>query len=624
MAFETEQHITVGSEKKTFSVTVPFIKLTELEVYVGKGQVEKVVLTSGGAGYNDQQGVPLEFSSVDGNGSNVALSVQVTGGAGIAVLDNFGVPDNKGSGYLFPPNVGFDGLQGGHGASAYAEIFAKQTSGYTITGTSGSATLTFDTNLGNDVTRLKIKRVTDVSSPINTFQNGSAITAKALNDNFTQLRHRIDELYHTTDPSAPPALNQHLAVTDGDKGDITVTSGGTTWTIDNDVITGDKLANHITIHDNHTIKFGTNDDLTIYHDNANSIIKHSGTGNFYLQCASDEEILITDFSDPHNVAAQFDPNGAVALHYGTGSDPKLTTASTGVAITGFSTADGYKFGNTESYWYESAADKPTLKIGLDGPHLVYSEYGGTGNIKIENLNGNVYLGDNVTLEGNLYGPSKAIGTKTEVFGNIYVDTVNIGHVSGTSSLPVLDFYSSNGDIDYDARIHVHSGNASAIGQAQMRIIAAGGIDWTGDLYPAVSATYNIGTATYRVNNIFTSNSVNVSSDERLKQDIKALTTAEKAVATSLKGLIKTFRYKSSVAKKGDKARIHCGVIAQEVKTAFEAQGLKAEDYALFCYDEWEAKEEKKEGNIVSQEAVPAGNEYSIRYDQLLAFIIGAL
>ena len=51
----------------------------------------------------------------------------------------------------------------------------------------------------------------------------------------------------------------------------------------------------------------------------------------------------------------------------------------------------------------------------------------------------------------------------------------------------------------------------------------------------------------------------------------------------------------------------------------KSAGLKAEDYALFCYDEWDA-EYDDEGNEVS----PSGDRYGVRYNELLAFIIAAL
>ena len=76
-----------------------------------------------------------------------------------------------------------------------------------------------------------------------------------------------------------------------------------------------------------------------------------------------------------------------------------------------------------------------------------------------------------------------------------------------------------------------------------------------------------------------------SSDRNLKQDIEELTEAEKRVATALKGLVKKYRWKNAVAKKGEDARIHIGFIAQEVEEAFTAEGLNGFDYAVLCKDQ---------------------------------------
>jgi hypothetical protein len=85
------------------------------------------------------------------------------------------------------------------------------------------------------------------------------------------------------------------------------------------------------------------------------------------------------------------------------------------------------------------------------------------------------------------------------------------------------------------------------------------------------------------------------------------------VAVSLKGLVKKFRFKDAVATKGDAARTHIGVVAQEVIAAFSAEGLDAMQYGIVCYDEWDVDEDQQ-----------AGNRYGVRYDELLAFIIAAL
>lgn len=83
--------------------------------------------------------------------------------------------------------------------------------------------------------------------------------------------------------------------------------------------------------------------------------------------------------------------------------------------------------------------------------------------------------------------------------------------------------------------------------------------------------------------------------------------------------------KDSVAEKGDSARWHFGVIAQDVVKAFEDNGLNAFDYGVICYDEWNdtPAEYDDSGNEVAP-AVVAGSSYAIRYDELLCFIISSM
>ena len=79
-----------------------------------------------------------------------------------------------------------------------------------------------------------------------------------------------------------------------------------------------------------------------------------------------------------------------------------------------------------------------------------------------------------------------------------------------------------------------------------------------------------------------------------------------------------FKMKDSIAEKGDKARLHNGIIAQTVAKTFEDFGLDASRYGLFCYDEWDEDKNKydAEGNLI-YEGTEAGNLYSIRYEEAL-------
>ena len=130
-------------------------------------------------------------------------------------------------------------------------------------------------------------------------------------------------------------------------------------------------------------------------------------------------------------------------------------------------------------------------------------------------------------------------------------------------------------------------------------------DQTGTL---TDNTKNIGVAGNRWATIYAGTGTINTSDANLKQDIDDLDPTELSVAAAIKGLIKKFRFTDAVAAKGDDARIHVGVIAQEVEQAFVDEGLDPRRYALFCEDTLE----------------DGSKRLGIRYDELLAFVIAAL
>lgn len=144
----------------------------------------------------------------------------------------------------------------------------------------------------------------------------------------------------------------------------------------------------------------------------------------------------------------------------------------------------------------------------------------------------------------------------------------------------------------------------------------------------------LGTASILWGQIYSSVSTISTSDGNYKQDIAELDEAERRVAVAIKGLIKKFRFKDAVAEKGSAARIHVGVIAQEVQAAFTAEGLDANRYGLFCSDTWWEKEVQVERNgitsteMLTSEVPTAGyierTRLGMRYEELLAFIISAL
>jgi hypothetical protein len=133
------------------------------------------------------------------------------------------------------------------------------------------------------------------------------------------------------------------------------------------------------------------------------------------------------------------------------------------------------------------------------------------------------------------------------------------------------------------------------------------------VYPIVDNVYDVGTASFRFDDIFATNGTIQTSDRNEKQDIEELSEAEQRVAVAAKALMRKFRWKSAVEEKGDDARIHFGIIAQDLKAAFEAEGLDTGRYAMFIHSTWTDEETGEERSRMG-----------IRYSELLAFIIAAI
>lgn len=152
--------------------------------------------------------------------------------------------------------------------------------------------------------------------------------------------------------------------------------------------------------------------------------------------------------------------------------------------------------------------------------------------------------------------------------------------------------------------------------------------------PAVDNTYNIGTSNYRPKEIFAANGTINTSDERLKDNISDISDAVLDAWGDVN--LKVFQFRDAIESKGESARLHAGVIAQQVQSAFEARGLDAFRFGLLCYDEWDdvfvtetiVDQEAvfdEEGNEVTpavtheeqRQVQEAGNRYSVRYTEAL-------
>jgi len=97
-------------------------------------------------------------------------------------------------------------------------------------------------------------------------------------------------------------------------------------------VTGTKLSNPLDLADNHKIRFGTGNDLEIYHSGSHSHITDAGTGGLKIRGS---QIILDDTGG--DVMIQADENGAVDLYHN--GSKKLETASGGISLTGGAAAN---------------------------------------------------------------------------------------------------------------------------------------------------------------------------------------------------------------------------------------------------------------------------------------------
>ena len=241
-------------------------------------------------------------------------------------------------------------------------------------------------------------------------------------------------------------------------------------------------------------------------------------------------------------------------------------------------------------------------------------------MSITKSNTRMLEGEDLALTGNIL-----VGKTSSGVSNVGAelrdgvgDYAILGTSSGYSPL-ILNRTSSDGKIAVFRKDNSDVGYIGVQGRMYMAGTAMGIYFGPSYLAPTNSSgtvtdnTYDLGDPSYRWDDIYATNGTIQTSDANEKQDIEALSEAEQRVAVACKGLLRKFRWKSSVEENGDDARIHFGIIAQDLKAAFEAEGLDAGSYAMFTSATWTDEDSGEEKTRLG-----------VRYAELLAFIISAI
>lgn len=153
--------------------------------------------------------------------------------------------------------------------------------------------------------------------------------------------------------------------------------------------------------------------------------------------------------------------------------------------------------------------------------------------------------------------------------------------------------------------------------------------------PGADNEFNLGAPSYRWKNVYAASGSISTSDAREKQAIQQCPDGVLDAWGDVE--FRQFAFNEAVTKKGaDAARLHSGVIAQQVIKAFADRGLDATRYGLLCFDRWPDGYDEVEivdapaaldadGNEVAPAqthmekrlVTKAGERYGIRYSEAL-------
>ena len=166
----------------------------------------------------------------------------------------------------------------------------------------------------------------------------------------------------------------------------------------------------------------------------------------------------------------------------------------------------------------------------------------------------------------------------------------------------------------DLRLRVYSG-ASGSSYKEISLTNGAASSTFGSatcLHPGSDNDVYLGYTSYRWKQLYAGSTTISTSDRRLKRDITAI--SDELLDEWAQVSWQQFRMTDAYAEKGDEARYHFGLVAQDLQTLIP----DARRFGFFCYDSWPAEEARydSEGNV-DVPARPAGDAYSLRYTEAL-------
>ncbi len=320
----------------------------------------------------------------------------------------------------------------------------------------------------------------------------------------------------------------------------------------------------------------------------------------------------------------------------------IATLSSGTQVGNISLADGALdagFANISTTG--SCSSVNNLCVNLDASTSVHAGTLQMTSGQIIDTSGAITFGnENLVTTGTLGAGVATLGSGS-TFG-----TMTVGSGSLTDSSGAITFGNENlktsGNIAVEDKFEAQQvGVGSAFMTGESRIyrtfsttLGSGIIFGNDEMLPLdqdgvlSDGVMNIGSVAQRFATVYATTGTINTSDNEQKEQLATMSDTELAVAEALSTCFLTYKFKSSVALKGEAARTHTGIIAQTIGAAFSDHGLDACAYGMYCVDTvYEVDGKSMDDNAIpytaESEGVTERLAYGVRYDELLCFVVAA-
>lgn len=367
-----------------------------------------------------------------------------------------------------------------------------------------------------------------------------------------------------------------------------------------------------------------------------------GTTSIPWQLVSSKKLASIGANATSGLLVQKDANTAVARSISVGSTSRL------VIVNG-----------------DGVAGNPTLDLPLSPvpagtyDYFEINAYGqiiGAGNMMTPAagawFNGYTYVSPDGTMDVGRYLDFHTTDSDVSDYSvrldasssGILTNTGTFRVAAGSATTPAYSFSGGNG-----AGMYLYStGTVGLSASGSLSVVVN-----VNSITPGADNSKTCGTASMRWSTVYAGTGTINTSDAREKTPVRLMSPAELAAAKDLAREIGTYQFLTAVAEKGaDKARRHVGMTVQRVIEIMEGHGLDPMRYGFVCFDAWaeEVIEHAAEyeqvfvpqymddfGNLLEARYVqgpviadawtetrPAGDRFSFRMDELMAFIARGL